>query len=115
MIGNGRARTISACTTTTAPPRFGRSESRVAREHCRGVALVQPFTESQLRGIKRPWTADEDNRLRRFIAAGYSRHAIAVTLRRAEHTVQARAEAIQLPLTTRPKRRVRTWMAELDV
>jgi hypothetical protein len=57
-----------------------------------------------MRGVKRPWTMEEDELLRQLAAEGLNRHAIAVRLGRADLTVGARAEAIQIPLKVRHQR-----------
>jgi hypothetical protein len=52
----------------------------------------------------RPWTAEDDDRLRQLVAEGWSRHAIAARLGRADLSVGRRAQAIQLELTVRARR-----------
>ena len=51
---------------------------------------------------RRPWSAEEDERLRQLAAQGLSRHAIAVQLERDDRTVDLRAKAIQIELKVRP-------------
>jgi hypothetical protein len=52
----------------------------------------------------RPWTAEDDDRLRQLVAEGWSRHAIAARLGRADLSVGRRAQAIQLELKVRSRR-----------
>jgi DNA-binding NarL/FixJ family response regulator len=58
---------------------------------------------NQARRPKRPWSAEEDERLRQLAAQGLSRHAIAVQLDRDDRTVDLRAKAIQIELRVRPR------------
>jgi hypothetical protein len=67
--------------------------------------MMNNLGEAHVRGHKRPWTPDEDDRLRRFVTAGWSRHAISVVLGRSDDTVMARAREIQIPLKVRSRRR----------
>jgi DNA-binding NarL/FixJ family response regulator len=58
---------------------------------------------NQARRPKRPWSAEEDERLRQLAAQGLSRHAIAVQLDRDDRTVNLRAKALQIELRVRPR------------
>jgi DNA-binding NarL/FixJ family response regulator len=58
---------------------------------------------NQARRPKRPWSAEEDERLRQLAAQGLSRHAIAVQLDRDDRTVDLRAKALQIELRVRPR------------
>jgi DNA-binding NarL/FixJ family response regulator len=58
---------------------------------------------NQARRPKRPWSAEEDERLRQLAAQGLSRHAIAVQLDRDDRTVYLRAKALQIELRVRPR------------
>jgi hypothetical protein len=51
----------------------------------------------------RPWTAEDDDRLRELVAQGFSRHAIAVRLGRDDQTIAVRAKALQIELKVRPR------------
>jgi hypothetical protein len=59
----------------------------------------------------RRWTAEDDDRLRQLVTEGWSRHAIAARLGRADSSVGSRAKAMQLELKVRSrhqKRRLKT-------
>jgi hypothetical protein len=58
---------------------------------------------NQARRPKRPWSAEEDERLRQLAAQGLSRHAIAVQLDRDDRTVDLRAKALHIELRVRPR------------
>ena len=51
----------------------------------------------------RPWTSEDDERLRELIGQGLSRHAIAVRLGRSDTTIESRAKALQIELRVRPR------------
>ena len=42
-----------------------------------------------MRGYRRPWTSEEDDRLRKYVVAGWSRHAISVVLGRSDDYISA--------------------------
>jgi hypothetical protein len=55
------------------------------------------------RRLSRPWTAEDDDRLRQLVTEGGSRHAIAVQLGRTDESIARRVQEIQIELKVRPR------------
>jgi hypothetical protein len=53
---------------------------------------------------RRAWSFEDDDGLRHWAAAGYSRHAIALKLGRRDSSVDVRAREIEVPLSIRARR-----------